>query len=144
MAETLSQAGEPGREGQSRGVGGVLGACQAPDLPDILRDALQGVGEHDGAPSGRDAVDTRQTRGAPREKHAGQIAALEDRVGLDRTGREALLELFDDVHADGATLVVATHELSSVDRAQRLLALREGALVYDGPPDAADLPTLVT
>jgi ABC-type multidrug transport system ATPase subunit len=65
-------------------------------------------------------------------------------VGLDRAGREALLELLDDVHSDGATLVVATHELSSADRAQRLLALREGALIYDGPPDSADLPDLVS
>jgi len=64
-------------------------------------------------------------------------------VGLDRAGREALLELFDDAHADGATLVVATHELSSADRADRLLALREGALIFDGRPDAADLPDLV-
>jgi len=35
-------------------------------------------------------------------------------VGLDRTGREALLELLKLAHADGATMVVATHELSSV------------------------------
>ena len=64
-------------------------------------------------------------------------------VGLDRAGRGALLELFDDVHADGATLVVATHELSSADRADRLLALRDGALIYVVSPDAADLPDLV-
>ncbi len=35
-------------------------------------------------------------------------------VGLDQVGREALLELFDLAHADGATLLVATHELSTV------------------------------
>ena len=64
-------------------------------------------------------------------------------VGLDRAGRAALLELFDDVHADGATLVVATHELADAGRADRLLALRDGALVYDGPPDSADLHDLV-
>ena len=50
-------------------------------------------------------------------------------VGLDRTGRDALLELFDRVHADGAALVVATHELTTVGAAQRLVALRDGALV---------------
>jgi len=63
-------------------------------------------------------------------------------VGLDRSGREALLELFDEVHSDGATLVVATHELASADRAQRLLALREGRLVYDGLPQHADVAAL--
>ena len=64
-------------------------------------------------------------------------------VGLDRAGRAALLELFADVHRDGATLVVATHELASADRAERLLALREGSLIYDGPPDSADVHDLV-
>lgn len=63
-------------------------------------------------------------------------------VGLDRSGREALLELFDEVHSDGATLVVATHELASAHRAQRLLALREGRLVYDGLPQRADVAAL--
>ncbi len=53
-------------------------------------------------------------------------------VGLDRTGRDALLELFTLAHADGATLVVATHELSTVKTSDRLLALNGGHLSYDG------------
>jgi ABC-type multidrug transport system ATPase subunit len=64
-------------------------------------------------------------------------------VGLDRTGRDALLELFHRVHADGAALVVATHELTTVGAAQRLVALRDGALVYDGKPQGADVEALV-
>jgi len=63
-------------------------------------------------------------------------------VGLDRTGREALLELFALAHADGAALVVATHELSSVREGQRLIALSGGELTYDGSPDEADLNAL--
>lgn len=63
-------------------------------------------------------------------------------VGLDRTGRDALLELFGLAHADGAALVVATHELSSVRESSRLVALSDGAVVYDGPPDDADLVAL--
>lgn len=64
-------------------------------------------------------------------------------VGLDRTGRDALLELFARVHADGAALVVATHELATVGASQRLVVLRDGALVYDGPPQGADVDALV-
>jgi ABC-type multidrug transport system ATPase subunit len=64
-------------------------------------------------------------------------------VGLDRTGRDALLELFDRVHADGAALVVATHELTTVGAAQRLLALRDGAVVHDGPAAGVDVDALV-
>jgi ABC-type multidrug transport system ATPase subunit len=63
-------------------------------------------------------------------------------VGLDRTGREALLELLALAHDDGATLIVATHELSSVERSSRLIALSGGELIYDGEPSAADLARL--
>lgn len=64
-------------------------------------------------------------------------------VGLDSAGKQALLSLFDQAAAAGVTLVVATHELSFVERVGRLLALRDGALVYDGPPSEADLHDLV-
>jgi ABC-type multidrug transport system ATPase subunit len=63
-------------------------------------------------------------------------------VGLDAGGREALLALFDRAHADGKTLIVATHELASVGTSDRIIALREGNLHYDGPPDV-DLRVLV-
>lgn len=65
-------------------------------------------------------------------------------VGLDRSGRDALLDLFTRVHDDGAAVVVATHELSTLGAAQRLVALRDGALVYDGVPGGADVDALVT
>jgi ABC-2 type transport system ATP-binding protein len=63
-------------------------------------------------------------------------------VGLDRLGRDALLELLSLAHGDGATLVVATHELSSVKESSRLIALSGGELTYDGDPTAADLAAL--
>jgi ABC-2 type transport system ATP-binding protein len=63
-------------------------------------------------------------------------------VGLDRTGRQALLDLLSLAHDDGATLVVATHELSSVEKSDRLIALSGGELTYDGDPGDADLAGL--
>lgn len=63
-------------------------------------------------------------------------------VGLDRVGREALLELLRGAHADGAALMVATHELATVREGTRLLALSGGRLVYDGPPGEADVAAL--
>ena len=60
-------------------------------------------------------------------------------VGLDRTGRDALLDLLDHAHASGAALVVATHELITVAGSQRVVALRDGAVVFDGPPTDADV-----
>ena len=64
-------------------------------------------------------------------------------VGLDRDGRAALLELFRQAHRDGATLVVATHELQTVTESDRLVALRDGSVVFDGSVDDADLDELV-
>jgi len=63
-------------------------------------------------------------------------------VGLDRLGKEALLELLTLAHSDGATLVVATHELSSVKESSRLIALSSGEVTYDGAPADADLAAL--
>jgi len=65
-------------------------------------------------------------------------------VGLDRAGRQALLDLFARAHGDGVTLLVATHELSTVAESDRLVALRDGQLVYDGLPAGADVDDLVT
>jgi len=53
-------------------------------------------------------------------------------VGLDATGRDALLQLLDDAGDRGATLLVATHEPSFLDRVPRVLALRNGSLMFDG------------
>jgi ABC-type multidrug transport system ATPase subunit len=63
-------------------------------------------------------------------------------VGLDASGRTELLALFDDAHHLGRTLVVATHELTTVTASERLIALRDGELVYDGPSDV-DIDALV-
>jgi ABC-type multidrug transport system ATPase subunit len=65
-------------------------------------------------------------------------------VGLDATGRQTLLELLSEAHADGAALVVATHELTTVGAAQRVIALRDGAVAFDGPPASADVAMLTT
>lgn len=63
-------------------------------------------------------------------------------VGLDSSGREELLALFDDAHELGRTVMVATHELATVSASERVVALRDGELAYDGSPDT-DLEALV-
>jgi ABC-type multidrug transport system ATPase subunit len=64
-------------------------------------------------------------------------------VGLDPGGRDAFVELIEDASDAGATVVVATHQLEYVTRADRCVALRDGALVYDGPPGQVDVLSLV-
>ena len=65
-------------------------------------------------------------------------------VGLDATGKGALMELLDDVHQHGATMLVATHELAFVERVGRCLALRDGLLSYDGTTEGIDVLSLVS
>lgn len=55
-------------------------------------------------------------------------------VGLDATGKDTLLSLLDEASEQGATVVVATHEPSFLDRVSRVIALRNGELVHDGSP----------
>ena len=63
-------------------------------------------------------------------------------VGLDGTGRDALLGLIDTVHRDGATVVVATHELTTVQHGDRVIALASGTVIFDGSPGEADVSSL--
>ena len=65
-------------------------------------------------------------------------------VGLDLGGKDALLDIFDELHADGATIVVATHDPSFVERADRCVALRDGEVVHDGPALPSDVARLVS
>jgi ABC-2 type transport system ATP-binding protein len=65
-------------------------------------------------------------------------------VGLDASGRMALLELLDETRDQGSALVVATHELEFVQRVSRCVALRDGELAYDGTTEGIDVLSLVS
>lgn len=54
-------------------------------------------------------------------------------VGLDASGRASLLDLLDDAHARGATLMVATHDPVVLERFERGLVLDDGEIIHDGP-----------
>jgi len=56
-------------------------------------------------------------------------------VGLDASGRQALLELIGEARAGGATVIMATHDLGLAGTAQRVVVLAEGSIVHDGTPD---------
>ena len=64
-------------------------------------------------------------------------------VGLDAPGRQALLALLDEASDAGATLVIATHEPSFVERVDRCVALRDGEIIHDGSATATDVLKLV-
>jgi ABC-type multidrug transport system ATPase subunit len=64
-------------------------------------------------------------------------------VGLDATGKEALLGILDELHAMKMAVVVATHEPTFVERVGRCIALRDGEVVHDGRATSADVLRLV-
>ena len=99
-----------------------------------------------------DDLPTRFSRGL-RQKAAITLALVrpfevllvdEPFVGLDAMGKVALLELLDAVNRDGATLIVATHELDFVNRVDRCVALRDGRVVHDGGTSGLDVLALVS
>jgi ABC-2 type transport system ATP-binding protein len=59
----------------------------------------------------------------------------EPTVGLDPVLRRDLWELFHRLAEDGATLLVSSHVMDEAARCDRLLLMREGALVADTTPD---------
>ena len=65
-------------------------------------------------------------------------------VGLDASGRDALVELMTESAAAGAALVVSTHELGFLERASRCVVLRDGVVVHEGPLTAEVAKELVS
>jgi ABC-2 type transport system ATP-binding protein len=58
----------------------------------------------------------------------------EPTVGLDPVLRRDLWNLFHRLAADGATLLVSSHVMDEASRCDRLLLMREGALLADETP----------
>jgi ABC-type multidrug transport system ATPase subunit len=164
---TVSVAGEPAGSSPARAATSFV-----PDEPVLyddlsVREHLEYVSAVHGEPVGSDRLETlaarlglgdrvddlpaRFSRGL-RQK-AGLAVGLvrpfslllvdEPFVGLDASGRSALLELLDEAHGSGATLVVATHDPTFVERVDRCVALRDGHVIHDGAATAADVVRLV-
>lgn len=64
-------------------------------------------------------------------------------VGLDASGKATLLELLDQFHDEGRTVVVATHDAEFVERVSRCIALRDGEVIHDGSATPQDVLRLV-
>ena len=60
----------------------------------------------------------------------------EPTVGLDPVLREALWALFAQLSGAGSTVLVSSHVMEEARRCQRLLLLRDGALLADETPQA--------
>ncbi|MCB1261901.1 MAG: macrolide ABC transporter ATP-binding protein, partial [Acidimicrobiales bacterium] len=65
------------------------------------------------------------------------VWADEPTGNLDSHTAEAVLELLHEVHGEGQTLVVVTHDRGIGASGTRLVQVRDGRIVYDGAPDRA-------
>ena len=59
------------------------------------------------------------------------ILADEPTGNLDSTSGREILEVFDDLHRQGKTLVLVTHSDEVAERAERVIRLRDGRVEYD-------------
>ena len=62
------------------------------------------------------------------------VWADEPTGNLDSQTAEAVLDVLFDVHRSGHTLVVVTHDRAIGARGTRLVEVRDGRIVVDGPP----------
>ena len=60
----------------------------------------------------------------------------EPTVGLDPVLREDLWRLFHELADEGAAVLVSSHVMDEAERCDRLLLMREGAILTDGTPAA--------
>jgi ABC-2 type transport system ATP-binding protein len=64
-------------------------------------------------------------------------------VGLDASGRQALVGLLCEAADEGAAVLISTHELGFADVASRCIVLGDGSVLADGELDEADISALI-
>ncbi len=62
------------------------------------------------------------------------VLADEPTGALDTETTRQILELLDGLHDRGITIVLVTHEPDVAERAKRVVWMRDGKIVKDGPP----------
>ena len=83
-------------------------------------------------------VDSARSR-PPARRAAGRRAVRRSR----RPGEAGVAGVARQIHHDGSTVVVATHDPLYVERVDRCVALRDGQLIHDGPATPDDVLRLV-
>ena len=62
---------------------------------------------------------------------ANVLLADEPTGALDSTAGEQVLHILDELHAEGRTVIIVTHDMAVARRAERIIELRDGAIVSD-------------
>lgn len=75
-------------------------------------------------------------------RDAGVLVIDEPFVGLDRRGKDALLDVIGERRRTGGAVLLATHDAEVLGIADRCIALHNGAVVHDGASAPRALETL--
>ncbi len=65
------------------------------------------------------------------------VLADEPTGNLDSTSGGDIMGLFEELHRQGRTVIVITHDQALARRAGRIVEIRDGRIVRDGPSEAA-------
>jgi putative ABC transport system ATP-binding protein len=65
--------------------------------------------------------------------HPSLLLADEPTGALDTKTSAEILDLFDNLHQQGMTLVVVTHDMAVAQRAERIITISDGAIISDRP-----------
>ena len=65
--------------------------------------------------------------------HPSIILADEPTGNLDSKTGDEIMALFDELHANGNTIIVVTHEPDIAEYAHRVVTIRDGVIASDHP-----------
>ncbi|WP_421611890.1 MacB family efflux pump subunit [Agrobacterium tumefaciens] len=65
------------------------------------------------------------------------ILADEPTGALDSASGDEVLRILDELHAEGRTVIIVTHDISIARRAERIIEISDGAIISDRRADAA-------
>ncbi len=71
---------------------------------------------------------------------AGVILADEPTGALDSRSGEEVLRILGELHAEGRTVVIVTHDMSIASKAERIIEISDGVIVADRKVEKADAP----
>lgn len=72
--------------------------------------------------------------------NGGEIILADEPTGaLDRASGEKVMEILRDLHAEGHTIILVTHDMSVAQHAPRIIEISDGSIVADRGPRAQAL-----